>query len=98
MCDASPKLLNCPKPIAAFNQFYSIRRVLENALNVLDHRLSGSERLQRIETSLTEVGLDPVDVLSKLANPQHDYTKRLLADVPRLHGWGAVLIKPNVIQ
>jgi ABC-type dipeptide/oligopeptide/nickel transport system ATPase component len=24
-----------------------------------------------------------------LADPQHDYTKRLLAGVPRLHGWGA---------
>ncbi len=30
-----------------------------------------------------------------LANPQHDYTKRLLADVPRLHGWGAILTKPD---
>jgi peptide/nickel transport system ATP-binding protein len=170
-------------PFAAFNQFYAIRRVLGNALNVLDDRLSSSERLQRIETSLTEVGLDPVDALNKwphqlsggqvqrvmiaralvaepelliadeptsmldaslrvtvlnllvdlrkrhnmgiifithdlgqayyvsdrilvmyhgelveqgpvekvLADPQHDYTKRLLADVPRLHGWGAVL-------
>ena len=26
-----------------------------------------------------------------LSNPQHKYTQRLLADVPRLHGWGAVL-------
>lgn len=25
-----------------------------------------------------------------LANPQHDYTKRLLSDVPRLHGWGVL--------
>lgn len=170
-------------PFAAFNQFYTNRRVLENALKLLDHRLSGDERLQRIETSLMEVGLDPADVLNKwphqlsggqmqrtmiaralvvgpelliadeptsmldaslrvtvlnllldlrkehgmsilfithdlgqayylsdrilvmyhgelveqgpvekvLANPQHEYTQRLLADVPRLHGWGAIL-------
>ena len=26
-----------------------------------------------------------------LADPQHSYTQRLLADVPRLHGWGAVV-------
>lgn len=170
-------------PFAAFNQFYTNQRVLENALKLLDQRLSREERLQRVETSLVEVGLDPADVLNKwphqlsggqmqramiaralvvgpelliadeptsmldaslrvtvlnllldlrqrhsmsilfithdlgqayyvsdrilvmyqgemveqgpvekvLANPQHDYTRRLLADVPRLHGWGAVL-------
>ncbi len=167
-------------PFAAFNQFYTIRRVLSNALNVLDHRLTDQERLPRVEASLREVGLDPDDALNKwphqlsggqvqrvmiaralvvgpklliadeptsmldaslrvtvlnllldlrkrhnttilfithdlgqayylsdrilvmyngelvekgpvqhvLANPQHDYTKRLMADVPRLHGWG----------
>lgn len=26
-----------------------------------------------------------------LSNPQHEYTQRLLTDVPRLHGWGAIL-------
>lgn len=170
-------------PFAAFNQFYTNRRVLENALKLLDPSMARDERRQRVETSLVEVGLDPVDVLNKwphqlsggqmqramiaralvvgpelliadeptsmldaslrvtvlnllldlrkrhnmsilfithdlgqayyvsdrilvmyqgemveqgpvekvLANPQHDYTRRLLADVPRLHGWGAVL-------
>ena len=29
-----------------------------------------------------------------LAEPQHNYTQRLLADVPRLHGWGAVVAQP----
>lgn len=168
-------------PFAAFNQFYTNRHVLENALKLLDQRLSRDERLQRVETALLEVGLDPADVLNKwphqlsggqmqrtmiaralvvgpelliadeptsmldaslrvvvlnllldlrqrhnmsilfithdlgqayylsdrilvmyrgelveqgpveqvLAKPQHHYTQRLLADVPRLRGWGA---------
>ncbi|MBN1286182.1 MAG: ABC transporter ATP-binding protein [Anaerolineae bacterium] len=50
---------------AAFNQFYTVRRALEKSLNVLDARLSSSERLRRVEASLTEVGLDVADVLNK---------------------------------
>lgn len=50
---------------AAFNQFYTVRRSLEKALNVLDSRLSGRERAERIEASLKEVGLDPADILHK---------------------------------
>jgi peptide/nickel transport system ATP-binding protein len=52
-------------PFAAFNQFYTVRRALRKALSVLDHRLSSSERVERIEASLCEVGLDPADVLNK---------------------------------
>jgi peptide/nickel transport system ATP-binding protein len=52
-------------PYAAFNQFYTIRRVMSNALNVLDGRSSEKEKLPRIKKSLVEVGLDPEDVLDK---------------------------------
>jgi peptide/nickel transport system ATP-binding protein len=170
-------------PFAAVNQFYTNRRVLEKALQLLDHKPSHDERLARIEAAVLEVGLDPSDVLDKgphqlsggqlqrimiaralvagpellladeptsmldaslrvtvlnllkdlrqrhqmtilfithdlgqayylsdrvlvmyrgdlveqgtvsevLSHPQHEYTQRLLADVPRLHGWGAIL-------
>lgn len=163
---------------AAFNQFYSVGRTLDKSLNVLHTRLSAAERRERIESALSEVGLDAAEILHKwphqlsggqlqrvmiaralvvgpelliadeptsmldaslrvtvlnlllnlrkrhnmtilfithdlgqanyvadrllvmyhgqlveqgpvadvLANPQHDYTRRLLADVPRLHG------------
>lgn len=50
---------------AAFNQFYTVRRSLEKALNVMDYRPSRKERLERVEAALEEVGLDPVDVLNK---------------------------------
>lgn len=52
-------------PFAAFNQFYTVRRVLGNALNVLDRHLPADERLGRIEESLCEVGLDAGDMLNK---------------------------------
>ncbi len=52
-------------PFAAFNQFYTIRRVLGNSLNVLSKHPSAEERLERSENALREVGLDPVDVLNK---------------------------------
>jgi peptide/nickel transport system ATP-binding protein len=169
-------------PFASFNQFYSIGRVLENSLGLVEQAGSGKERRDRLESAMRNVGLDPVDVLPKwphqlsggqlqramiaralivepeilvadestsmldaslrvtilnllmdlrkrygmtilfithdigqayyvsdrvlvmyrgelveqgpveqiLASPQHPYTQRLMADVPRLHGWGAV--------
>ncbi len=52
-------------PFAAFNQFYTIRRVLGNALNVLGQRMPAAEQLERIAQSLREVGLDPADVMGK---------------------------------
>ncbi len=52
-------------PYAAFNQFYTIHRVLGNSLKVLGRRMPNVEQVERIESSLKEVGLNPVDVLNK---------------------------------
>ncbi|HVO68797.1 MAG TPA: ABC transporter ATP-binding protein [Aggregatilineaceae bacterium] len=52
-------------PFAAFNQFYTVRHVLSNSLNVLSQRPSKEERLIRCETTLREVGLEPGEVLNK---------------------------------
>ncbi|MCL4863515.1 MAG: ABC transporter ATP-binding protein [Caldilineaceae bacterium] len=52
-------------PFASFNQFYTIRSVLGNALNLLDGRITRQGRLARMEDALCEVGLDPEDVLYK---------------------------------
>jgi peptide/nickel transport system ATP-binding protein len=172
-------------PFAAFNQFYSIRRVLTRSLNVLEKHLPEKEKIERVSAALREVGLEPSEVLEKwphqlsggqiqrvmiaralvvnpellvadeptsmldaslrvtvlnlmtdlrkqhnmgivfithdlgqayyisdrvlvmyhgqiveqgpveqvLLNPQHDYTKRLMADVPLLHGRESILQK-----
>ncbi len=177
-------------PFSAFNQFYSNRRVLSNALNVLSGHLSEKDKLPRIMNALVEVGLDPADVLEKwphqlsggqvqrvmiaralvvgpelliadeptsmldaslrvtvlnllldlrqqhnmtilfithdlgqayyvsdrilvmyhgqlveqgpveqvLENPQHEYTKRLMADVPLLHGRKSILQHTNGVE
>ena len=52
-------------PFAAFNQFYTIRRVLGKSLNVLGEHLSGTEVDLRLDQALKAVGLDPADVLNK---------------------------------
>jgi peptide/nickel transport system ATP-binding protein len=52
-------------PFAAFNQFYSIRRVLTKSLNVLPEHLPSSDKLARVSSALAEVGLDPAEVLEK---------------------------------
>lgn len=167
-------------PVASFNQFYSVGRVLRKTLKLTGTRYGKDEELQKLSEALRTVGLDPVDVLPKgahqlsggqlqramiarallvdpmiliadestsaldaslrvtilnvlrelrdrldmtvlfithdigqanyiadrvfvmyqgemveqgtvdevLSNPQHEYTQRLLADVPRLGGWG----------
>jgi peptide/nickel transport system ATP-binding protein len=51
-------------PYAAFNQFYSVRRILRNALN-LEKRLSASERETRMQRVLKSVGLEARSVLDK---------------------------------
>lgn len=168
-------------PVASFNQFYSVGRVLRKTLALTGETYSKEDERKKLASALEIVGLDPVDVIPKgahqlsggqlqramiarallvdpklliadestsaldaslrvtvlnvlrelrerlnmtvlfithdigqanyisdrvfvmyrgkiveqgsvdevLRNPQHDYTQRLLADVPRLGGWGA---------
>jgi peptide/nickel transport system ATP-binding protein len=167
-------------PVASFNQFYSVGRVLRKTLALTGEKHDKASERRKLSEALEIVGLDPVDVLPKgahqlsggqlqramiarallvdpklliadestsaldaslrvtilnvltelrdrlgmtvlfithdigqanyladrifvmyrgkmveqgsvaevLTNPEHDYTKRLLADVPRLGGWG----------
>ncbi|MEZ4606061.1 MAG: dipeptide/oligopeptide/nickel ABC transporter ATP-binding protein [Deinococcales bacterium] len=50
-------------PYAAFNQFYSVKQVLQKALGL--KKLNTQERRERMENSLNAVGLAPATVLGK---------------------------------
>jgi len=52
-------------PYASFNQFYTVRRTLGNALRLLDGRLSAKEREKRMKEALEAVGLQADEVLGK---------------------------------
>jgi peptide/nickel transport system ATP-binding protein len=52
-------------PYAAFNQFYTVRRILGNALRLLDGRLSAGEREERMRGALEAVGLEANEMLAK---------------------------------
>ena len=52
-------------PFASFNQFFTIRRVLDNALHVLEPAPGGSDRESRMRAALHSVGLDANEVLRK---------------------------------
>lgn len=52
-------------PAGSFNQFYSVRTVLEKTFNLHDHRLGKQEKLDRINKALDLVGLDPQQTLER---------------------------------
>lgn len=52
-------------PFASFNQFYTVQKVLQNSLGLLDGAVSAGERRNRLGSALRDVGLDPSDVLPK---------------------------------
>ena len=51
-------------PFSSFNQFFTIRRLLDAATGVLERPLSGADRRQRLEEAMQYVGLN-LDVLDK---------------------------------
>jgi peptide/nickel transport system ATP-binding protein len=52
-------------PYASFNQFYTVRRILEKALTLCKERLSGAERERRMREGLAAVGLKSEEILGK---------------------------------
>ena len=52
-------------PYASFNQFYTVQRILGNALALSKERLSGAERERRMRDGLVAVGLKAEEILGK---------------------------------
>ena len=55
-------------PVASFNQFYSVGRVLRKTLGLTGKHYSKEDERQALTRALELVGLDPVDVLPKGAH------------------------------
>jgi peptide/nickel transport system ATP-binding protein len=55
-------------PVASFNQFYSVGRVLKKTLKLTGETYSDEDERKKLDTALKTVGLDPVDVLPKGAH------------------------------
>jgi len=52
-------------PFSSFNNFYSVKRVLNNVFHLIKNNISKDEKEERIRESLINVGLNPDDVLNK---------------------------------
>ncbi|PZA07218.1 ABC transporter ATP-binding protein [Meiothermus sp. PNK-Is4] len=52
-------------PYACFNQFYTVQRVLRNALRLLDQRISPDQRQEKMKGALEAVGLKADEILGK---------------------------------
>ena len=92
IADEPTSMLDASLRVTVLNLLVDLRKRHNMGILFITHDLGQayyvSDRiLVMYHGELVEQG--PVEMV--LANPQHDYTKRLLADVPRLHGWGALL-------
>lgn len=55
-------------PVASFNQFYSVGRVLENTLGLMETKMSKDQKRQNMIDALELVGLNPRDTMNKGAH------------------------------
>jgi peptide/nickel transport system ATP-binding protein len=92
IADEPTSMLDASLRVTVLNLLRDLRQQHNMTILFITHDLGQayylSDRiLVMYHGELVEQG--PVEAV--MANPQHGYTQRLLADVPRLHGWGAVL-------
>ncbi|MFW6269812.1 MAG: ABC transporter ATP-binding protein [Bacillota bacterium] len=52
-------------PFASFNQFFKVRKILEDCYKLINEKKTKTEKLSEMRSALAEVNLDPTDVLDK---------------------------------
>ncbi|MGL4608628.1 MAG: hypothetical protein ACRCYY_02925 [Trueperaceae bacterium] len=53
-------------PYAAFNQFYSVKKILANALQLSEKKYTSSERNAKMDTVLKNVGLKAQEIFGNI--------------------------------
>lgn len=94
IADEPTSMLDASLRVTVLNLLRELRSRHNMSILFITHDLGQAYYLSdRILVMYRGESVEEGPVESVLANPQHSYTKRLLADVPRLRGWGAVLTK-----
>ena len=93
-----PKLLVCDEPVSAVDVsvqaqllelFRSLRQELGMTLLFITHDLAVARQIaDRIHVMFQGVIVESGPAGEVLNSPRHEYTKRLIASIPRSRGWG----------
>ena len=89
IADESTSALDASLRVTVLNVLRGLRERLGMTVLFITHDIGQANYLaDRIFVMYQGQMVEAGTVEAVLANPQHEYTQRLLADVPRLGGWG----------
>lgn len=91
IADESTSALDASLRVTILNVFKDLSKRLNLSLLFITHDIGQAYYLaDRVLVMYRGEMVEHGDTEEVLQNPQHEYTRRLLADVPRLGGWSAV--------
>ncbi len=92
LADEPTSMLDASLRVTVLNLLLDLRERHNMGILFITHDLGQAYYLSdRVLVMYRGEVVEQGPVKQVLSYPQHAYTQRLLADVPRLHGWGAVL-------
>ncbi len=92
LADEPTSMLDASLRVTVLNLLLDLRERHNMGILFITHDLGQAYYLSdRVLVMYRGEVVEQGPVQQVLSYPQHAYTQRLLADVPRLHGWGAVL-------